>query len=136
MFRVLIVDDERSILGLLKTILELSEFQVETATSAKEALTFLDEGNFEVVLTDMRMETPTAGFDVIRSARKLQPRPAIAILTAHPLSPAEWKPSGADALFIKGTELINLPDKLKTLIKQRAQRETASEPIFRRSVNQ
>jgi len=73
---------------------------------------------------------------VIRAARKLQSRPAIAILTAHPISPAEWKPSGADALFIKGSDLINLPDKLKTLMKQRAQRETASEPVLRRSVNQ
>ncbi|PYY01270.1 MAG: response regulator [Acidobacteria bacterium] len=136
MFRALVVDDESSILGLLRTVLELAAFHVETATSAKLATTLLAQDSFEVVLTDIRMETPTAGFDVIRAARKLQSRPAIAILTAHPISPAEWKPSGADALFIKGSDLINLPDKLKTLMKQRAQRETASEPVLRRSVNQ
>jgi len=136
MFRILVVDDEPSILGLLRTVLELASFEVETSSSAKEAVSCLAENVFDVVLTDMRMETPVAGFDVIRAARKLQPRPAIAILTAHPISPAEWKPSGADALFIKGTELINLPDKLNLLVKQRAQRETAVEPLLRRSVNQ
>lgn len=135
MFRILVVDDEPSILGLLRTVMELASFEVQTLTSAREAASRLAEETFDVVLTDMRMETPTAGFDVIRAARKLQPRPAIAILTAHPISPAEWKPSGADALFIKGSELINLPDKLRLLIKQRAQRETV-EPILRRSVNQ
>jgi len=132
MFRLLVVDDEPSILGLLKTVMELASFEVQTLTSGKEAVLRLAEEAFDVVLTDMRMETPTAGFDVIRAARKLQPRPAIAILTAHPISPAEWKPSGADALFIKGADLITLPDKLAALIKQRAQKAA----VLGRSVNQ
>jgi len=136
MFRILVADDEPSILGLLKTVLELSSFQAETVTSAQQATALLLEGGFHVVLTDMKMETPTAGYDVIRTARQLQPRPAIAILTAYPISPAEWKPSGADALFVKGSDLINLPEKLKLLLKQRAQREAAAEPVLPRSVNQ
>ena len=136
MFRILVVDDELSILGLLRTVLELASFEVETSSSAKDSLSCLAENVFDVVLTDMRMETPVAGFEVIRAARKLQPRPAIAILTAHPISPAEWKPSGADALFIKGSELISLPDKLIALIKQRVQREATVKPLLRRSVNQ
>jgi len=136
MFRILLVDDEPSILGLLKTVMELASFEVQTLASGREAVSRLAEETFDVVLTDMRMETPTAGFDVIRAARKLRPRPALAILTAHPISPAEWKPSGADALFIKGSEVMNLPDRLKALIKQRAQRETSTEPLLRRSVNQ
>jgi len=133
MFRILVVDDEPSILGLLKTIMELASFQVEALASAKQAVVRLGEEKFDVVLTDMRMETPTAGYDVIRIARQLQPRPAIAILTAYPISPAEWKPSGADALFVKGSELVSLPDRLKALIKQRAQQETASEHLLRRA---
>ena len=136
MFRILVIDDEPSILGLLKTVMELASFEVQTLASGKEAVLRLAEETFDIVLTDMRMETPTAGFDVIRAARKLQPRPAIAILTAHPISPAEWKPSGADALFIKGADLISLPDRLAALIKQRAQKAEAAEPVLRRSVNQ
>lgn len=136
MFRILIVDDEPSILGLLKTVLELASFHVDTLTSAKQATARLVEEAFDVVLTDMKMETPTAGYDVIRAARQLRPRPAIAILTAFPISPAEWKPSGADALFVKGTELMNLPEKLKAMIKQRAKRAEGSESLLPRSVNQ
>src|SRR5437868_15057700 len=136
MFRILVVDDESSILGLLRTVLELAEFQVDTAASGSEGAARLAQGAFDVVLTDMKMETPTAGYDVIRTARQLQPRPAIAILTAYPISPAEWKPSGADALFVKGSDLINLPEKLKLLLKQCAQREAAAEPVLPRSLHQ
>jgi len=60
MFRILVVDDEAAILGLLKTLLEPASFQVDTAASAAEAKTRLQEKAFDIILTDMRMETPLA----------------------------------------------------------------------------
>lgn len=125
MTRILIVDDEPSVLGLLKSVLELEAFEIESAKSAAEAKLCLLEKKFDIVVTDMRMETPTAGFDVVRAAKQLQPRPAIAILTAFPISSAEWRPSGADALMVKGAEIMNLPDKLRSLLKARPQSELA-----------
>jgi DNA-binding response OmpR family regulator len=117
MFRILIVDDESSILGLLKSVLELSSFEPHTARSAAEAKSLLSQQTFDVVLTDLRMETATAGFDVVRVARQLDPAPVIAILTAFPISSTEWRPSGADALMVKGADIMNLPDKLLKLLK-------------------
>ena len=121
--RILIVDDEPAILGMLKILLESSSFQVETATSAAKAKELLRESAFDIVLTDMRMETPTAGYDVVRCARERRPRPAIAILTAFPISPSEWRPSGADALLVKGTSVLSLPDTLRSLRTFQAQKE-------------
>jgi len=123
MFRILIVDDESAILGLLKSVLELSCFEPYTARSAREAKSLLSKETFDVVLTDMRMETATAGFEVVRAARQLDPRPVIAILTAFPISPGEWRPSGADALMVKGADIMSLPDKLLNLLKARPQSE-------------
>ena len=128
MSRILIVDNQTAILGLLKSVLELALFEIETARSAAEAKSLLAEKPFDIVMTDMRMETPTAGYDVIRAARQLKPRPAIAILTAFPISPAEWRPSGADALLVKGADILSLPDKLHSLMKQRPQPELAANP--------
>ncbi len=121
MFRILIVDDESAILGLLKSVLELSCFEPHSAKSAAEAKSLLSQQPFDVVLTDMRMETATAGFEVVHAARQLDPRPVIAILTAFPISPGEWRPSGADALMVKGADIISLPDKLLNLLKARSQ---------------
>ena len=120
MARILIVDDEAPIVNMLETIFELASFEVKTARSAEEAKSRLQETSFDVVMTDMRMEKPNSGYDVVRAARQLQPRPAIAILTAFPISPAEWRPSGADALLIKGMDVLDLPRKLQALIKSRA----------------
>lgn len=123
MTRVLIVDDETSILNLLKTVLEASSFEVETAKSATEAKSRLRQTKFDLVLTDMRMETPIAGYDVVRAAQQLNPRPAVAILTAFPIPSSDWRSSGADALLVKGTNIMDLPQKLQSLLKLRPQNE-------------
>jgi CheY-like chemotaxis protein len=127
MIRVLIVDDEDAILSMLKLVLESAAFQVETAHSAAQAEACLGKEAFDVVLTDMRMETSTAGYDVVRAARQLQPRPAIAILTAFPIAASEWRKSGADALLIKGSEVLRLPEILQSLRKIQLEKEAISE---------
>jgi len=72
--RILLVDDEPAILLTLKDILEMNGFEVETASSGREAVQKLDADVFQMVITDMRMESETAGYDVIRSARFVSAR--------------------------------------------------------------
>ena len=68
--RILLVDDELAILLTLRAILEMNGFEVDTAASAKEAQKKLKNGVYEMVITDMRMETETPGYDVIQAARQ------------------------------------------------------------------
>jgi CheY-like chemotaxis protein len=121
MMRVLIVDDETSILGLLRTVLESEAFEVHTARSAAEAKSRLQQTTFDLVLTDMRMETPIAGYDVVRAARQLERSPVVVILTAFPMPPSDWRASGADALLVKGANILDLPQTLRTLLKAKPQ---------------
>ena len=121
--RILVVDDEPAILGMLQLVLESAQFQVETARSAAQARERLGETAFDIVLTDMRMETAAAGYDVVRAAHALRPRPAIAILTAFPIMPSEWRPSGADAVLLKGTSILSLPDTLRSLRETQVRKE-------------
>ena len=64
---------------------------MDTAASAKEAQNKLKNGVYEMVITDMRMETETSGYDVIRAARQQPYDPATALLTAYPSLGNEWK---------------------------------------------
>jgi len=98
--RILLVDDELAILLTLKAILEMSGFNVETATSAREAKQKLAAGTYEMVITDMRMENETSGFEVIRAARSQAYNPATAILTAYPNLGGDWKTQGAESLLV------------------------------------
>src|SRR5687768_3246788 len=99
--RILLVDDELAILLTLKAILEMNGFEVDTAISAQEAKGRLKQGTYHMVITDMRMETETAGYDVIRAARKMPYNPAIAILTAYPSLGTDWKAEGAASMLVK-----------------------------------
>ena len=81
--RILLVDDELAILLTLRAILEMNTFEVDTAASAREAEQKLQTNTYEMVITDMRMESETAGYDVIRTARQQTYDPATAILTAY-----------------------------------------------------
>ena len=110
--RILLVDDELAILLTLRAILEMNGFEVDTAASAKEAERKMKNGVFEMVITDMRMESETAGYDVIRAAREQPYDPATAILTAYPSLGNEWQIEGAHSLLVKP---VNTPELLRQL---------------------
>ena len=114
--RILLVDDELAILLTLKAILEMNGFEVETASSAREAAQKLSGNIFQMVITDMRMETDSAGFEVIRAARAQSYNPATAILTAYPNIGSEWKDQGAESLLVKPMNTRDLLRQIEALL--------------------
>lgn len=120
MFNALVVDDEEVILHMLAQVLERDGFRVVTASSAADGAAMLAQGEvFDIVITDLRMESPLAGFDVVRAANRAEPRPVIVVLTAFPVPTSDWKDAGADALFVKGVNTWTLPKQLKALLNKR-----------------
>jgi CheY-like chemotaxis protein len=117
---VLVVDDDKAVLKMLSSIFEANHFEVSAVESGAEALNVLTQRSFDLVLTDMRMETPTAGFDVVRAARARPEPPVIVILSAYPIPPDEWKRAGADALFQKGGGLFRVLGELRDMVDRRA----------------
>ncbi len=114
--RILLVDDELAILLTLRAILEMNGFEVDTAASSKEAQNKLKDGVYEMVITDMRMETETAGYDVIRTARQQPYDPATALLTAYPSLGNEWKSKGVQSLLVKPVNTDELLRQLEALL--------------------
>jgi len=129
--RILLVDDELAILLTLKAILEMNGFDVETAASAREAVGKVEADEFHMVITDMRMETETAGYEVIRAARKQVYNPATAILTAFPALGSDWKHAGAQSLLVKPVGTDDLLRQIESLLIQHedAKQKTARPPL-------
>ncbi len=84
--------------------------------SAREAKQRLSGGTFDMVITDMRMEQSTSGFEVIRAARSQAYNPATAILTAYPNIEVDWKSEGADSLLIKPMNTSDLLRQIEALL--------------------
>jgi DNA-binding NtrC family response regulator len=125
--RILLVDDELAILLTLKAILEMSGFEVETAASGREALQKLDAGIFHMVITDMRLETETTGYDVIRAAKQKPYDPATSILTAHPSLGTDWKSKGAQSLLVKPVNTQDLLRQIEALLITHEDQKRTSE---------
>jgi PAS domain S-box-containing protein len=83
---VLVVDDEPETRDLLKFVLDQCEVEVSTAESAREALSFLAQQRFDVLISDIGMPE-VDGYALIKQVRQLPPDqggslPALA-LTAY-----------------------------------------------------
>ena len=81
--RVLLVDDDLTSRLTLKAVLEAGGYFVDSAASAAEAVGKLDERQYELVLSDLDMESPEAGLKVLAHARLMDYKPATAILTTY-----------------------------------------------------
>ncbi len=114
--RILLVDDELAILLTLRAILEMNNFDVDTAASAREAEKKLKNQTYEMVITDMRMESETSGYEVIRAARQQAYDPATAILTAYPSMDEEWQSRGAQSLLVKPVNTQELLRQIENLL--------------------
>lgn len=81
--RILVVDDEESMRGLIEDVLALEGYQVLTAGSVSEARTVIGTHCLDTIVTDVRMPDGS-GIDVIRDARKRQPALPAVVVTAYP----------------------------------------------------
>jgi len=79
--RILIVDDEGSLLVTLIANLELEGFDVVGAQDARSALQLVSEQHFDLVLTDIRMPG-MSGLDLFRAIRETRPQLPVILMTA------------------------------------------------------
>jgi DNA-binding NtrC family response regulator len=78
---VLIVDDEAGIRTALRVNFSRNGWDVETAAGVAEATRMLENKEFQLVVSDMRMADGD-GLEVMRSARHISPDTAVILLTA------------------------------------------------------
>jgi CheY-like chemotaxis protein len=116
--RVLLVDDDVTSRLTLKAVLEAGGYFVDSAASAAEAVGKLDERQYELVVSDLQMESPEAGYKVLAHAKLMNYKPATAILTTHQNSQLDM----ARPLLIEPQDLPGLLSKVADLISQRAAR--------------
>jgi CheY-like chemotaxis protein len=83
--RLLLVDDETTIVALLSSILQQHGFEVSAATSVPEALQLISSGSeIDILLSDLNIGQPGDGFTVVSALRRTYPDALAIIITGFP----------------------------------------------------
>lgn len=116
---VLIVDDERSIRLLLRTILGNFGFDIVEAARGEEALALVRNEQFDAVLLDINMPG-MGGIEVCRLMRKASPRLPIVMLTIQGSEDrkVEALNAGADDYITKPFQLRELTARLRAAVRR------------------
>jgi len=106
MIRLLVVDDEKTLLDMLKYVLESNDgFVVDTAESADQALSFLSEHEYDIIISDYNMPEVT-GIDLLKQIRSMNNSIPFVLQTSFEdeIIAIEALQNGADFFLQKGLE--------------------------------
>ena len=81
---ILIVDDNPNMSSLLSEMLEVFDYASERASDGDEALAKLENGNYSMVISDMRMPNMT-GLELLDRVRDKYPRMPVVIISGYAL---------------------------------------------------
>src|SRR2546426_2092084 len=118
--KVLVVDDEENVVVTIKAILQLDGYDVATTTSAAEARKMVRDQEFDLVLTDLRLEDGD-GLEVLRAVREHFPETVKIMLTGYASleSAIQALRAGAYDYLVKPSEVEELRSTVARGIERR-----------------
>ncbi|MET0284179.1 MAG: response regulator transcription factor [Polyangiales bacterium] len=119
--RMLVVDDDADVRGLLVRALERDGHSVRAVGTAAEARSELEQGDTDVVVLDLALPDGT-GLDLCRQLRDTDDAPAILMLTAHGEVARRVKAldAGADDFLAKPFAVAELRARVRALGRRTA----------------
>lgn len=111
--RILIVDDEEDICNILKFNLTKEGFEVRTASSAEEALTF-DIKSFNLILLDVMM----GGMSGFEMASKLKESPATAALPIVFITARDTENDAVEGFELGADDYIAKPFSIREVVSR------------------
>jgi DNA-binding response OmpR family regulator len=119
MHRVLVVEDEADIASPLMRTLEREGYEVDHATTGREAIVAATRDEHDVVILDLGLPDMD-GLDVCRALRGAEYDGAVLILTArsHELDRVVGLDAGADDYLAKPFGLAELLARLRALLRR------------------
>jgi DNA-binding NtrC family response regulator len=118
--KILIVDDERTIRESVSLILTDEGYETKLAASGQEALDLLNQEDFDILITDLKMPEMD-GMELVKNCLNICPQTFVIIITAHATveSAIEALRMGAFDYILKPFDFDDLLLKVKRLINHK-----------------
>ena len=116
---ILVVDDESVIREGLSRILEAGGFAVETAKNGHAAIELLQQKEFDLIITDLKMPGMN-GFEVLSAVKVLQPEAAVIMITGFATveTAVEAMKSGAADYLVKPFSFNELLARIQAIARR------------------
>jgi DNA-binding response OmpR family regulator len=126
--RVLVVDDEHSILDVVRYTLEQAGLTVDMATSVESARSKATAGHYDLIVLDV-MLPDGSGLDLCRDLRRDSVVPII-MLTARDaeIDRVVGLEMGADDYLVKPFSMAELTSRVRAILRRRELDRSASAP--------
>jgi DNA-binding response OmpR family regulator len=121
--RVLLVDDNDAIRTTMQKVLELNNFEVVSASSVNEALSYIAAEKFGVLLCDLHMPGRGDGLTVVSAMRHANANALTLVFSGYP----EMK-EALSAILVQADEILVKPLDIPSLIKLITKRLASSDP--------
>jgi DNA-binding NtrC family response regulator len=82
MEKILIVDDEKSLLDLLSRVFTKEGYQVQTTTSAQRAMEIIEKEDLDLLIADIRLPE-MSGMEILKRCREIRPDVPVIMITAY-----------------------------------------------------
>ncbi len=117
--KILIVDDEQSLVYVLKKLLE-NEFSIDTASDGEEAISYIEQNEYLAVFLDIRIPKIN-GMEVLSYTKKLPVEPSVIIMTAQNtmVNAIDAMKQGAYDYITKPFELDEIIDIIEKIKKNK-----------------
>lgn len=124
--KILVVDDEKLLVKGIKFNLENEGYQVDTAFDGKEALSKIQNEQYDLVLLDL-MLPELSGLEVCAKAREFSNVPII-MLTAKSEDPDKIMgfESGADDYLTKPFNIVELKARIRAILRRSTSTQAAA----------
>lgn len=136
MNRLLVVDDEEEVLVTLERRLTREGYQVDVAATEEEAKRLIWEAEpaYDVVITDMLMEGPTTGLEILRETLARDVFSEVIVLTAYAnvVNAVECMRRGAFDYVEKNMPGVDTFELLSLKVAQAVDRRQSSVATVRR----
>ena len=129
--RVLVVDDEEIARQNLEYILRKEGHQVSTAANGEEALDQVKSHDFDLVLTDLKMDR-VDGLQLLESVKRLSPHTEIIMVTGYATvsTAVDALRKGAAHYLSKPIKLDELRETVREIIDRKRHMQMARGPIL------
>ncbi len=126
--RILIVEDDKTVLKNFKEILELEGYIVDTAENGKEAIEKSNINFYNLALVDIRLPD-MEGTKLLTMMREATPKMVKIIITGYPSleNAIEAVNKGADGYIVKPADMDTLLNKVKEHLKKQEEAKKYSE---------